>query len=112
MSNAVVVDESNFDETVLQAKTPVLLDFWATWCGPCRRIAPIIEELSEEYDGKVAFGKVDTDQNPSITNKYGIKSIPTLLIFKDGKLMSSMVGFQTKDKIKKSLDAVIVQLER
>ena len=107
MSNAVVVDESNFDKTVLEAKTPVLLDLWATWCGPCRRIAPIIEELSEEYDGKVTFGKVDTDQNPSIPSKYGIKSIPTMTIFKDGKLMSSMVGFHTKDQIKKILDAIV-----
>ena len=107
MSNAVVFDESNFDEMVLQAKTSVLVDFWATWCSPCRRIAPIIEELSEEYDGKVSFGKVDTDQNPSITNKYGIKSIPTMTIFKDGKLMSSMVGFHTKDQIKKILDAIV-----
>jgi len=107
MSNMMVVDESNFDKTVLKAKTPVLVDFWATWCGPCRKIAPIIEELSEEYDGKVTFGKVDVDQNPSIPGKYGLKSIPTLLIFKDGKLMSNMVGFHTKDKIKKSLDTAM-----
>jgi thioredoxin 1 len=107
MSKTIVVDESNFDKMVLQAKTPVLVDFWATWCGPCRRITPIIDELSEDYDGKVTFGKVDTDQNPSIPSKYGIKSIPTLLIFKDGKLMSSMVGFHTKDKLKKSLDTII-----
>ena len=88
----------------------MLVDFWATWCGPCRRIAPIIEELSEEYDGKVTFGEVDTDQNPSISSKYGIKSIPTLLIFNDGELISSMAGFQTKDNIKESLDTVIAGL--
>ena len=86
----------------------MLVDFWATWCGPCRRIAPIIEELSEEYDGKVTFGEVDTDQNPSIPSKYGIKSIPALLLFKDGNLVSSMIGFRTKEQIKESLGAVMV----
>jgi len=108
MSKTIVVDESNFDSMVLEAKAPVLVDFWATWCGPCRRIAPIIEELSEEYDGKVIFGKVDTDQNPSLASKYGLKSIPALLIFKDGKLISSMIGLQPKDKLKKSLDTIVV----
>lgn len=107
MSKTVVVDESSFDKVVLQAKTPVLVDFWATWCGPCRMVAPIVEELSEEYAGKVTFGKVDVDQNPTVAGKYGIMSIPSLLIFKNGKPVTNMVGFRPKDQIKKSLDAAL-----
>ena len=107
MSKTIVVDESNGDSVVSEAKGPVPVDFWETWCGPCLRIAPIIEELSEEYDGRVVFGKVDVDQNPSLASKYGLKSVPTLLIFKDGKLISKIIGFRTKEQIKETLDTVM-----
>lgn len=106
MSKTVDIDEASFDRMVLEAKAPVLVDFWATWCGPCRRVAPIIEQLSEEYDGKVEFGKVDVDRNPSLASKYGLKSIPALLLFKDGELVSSMIGFRTREQIRESLDTV------
>ncbi|MDD5126761.1 MAG: thioredoxin [Dehalococcoidales bacterium] len=107
MGKTVVVDEKSFEEVVLKAKTPVLVDFWATWCGPCRMVAPVVEELSEEYAGKMVFGKVDVDQNPTIAGKYGIMSIPTLLIFKDGKPVTNIVGFRPKDQLKKSLDTAL-----
>ena len=107
MSKPVTVDESNFEQAVLQAKTPVLLDFWAAWCGPCRMVAPVIEELAEEYEGKITFGKVDVDQNHQIASQYGIMSIPTLILFKDGKPVTNMVGFRPKAELKRSLDAAL-----
>ena len=99
MSIAHISDDT-FDSEVLQADKPVLVDFWADWCGPCKMIAPVVEELAEEYDGKFNFTKVDVDANPQTAINFGIRSIPTLLIFKDGKLsaaathakLSSMVG--------------------
>ena len=109
MDKTIAVDEGNFEELVLQAKMPVLVDFWATWCGPCRMVAPVVEELAEEYDGRISFGKVDVDQNPKIASQYGIMSIPSLLIFKDGKPVSNIVGFRPKDQLKKSLDDVLEQ---
>ena len=107
MGKTIAVDESNFEELVLQAKIPVLVDFWATWCGPCRMVAPVVEELAEEYDGRISFGKVDVDQNSKIASQYGIMSIPSLIIFKDGKPVSNIVGFRPKDQLKKNLDDVL-----
>ena len=104
MSKPVEIQESNFDTVVLQSKTPVLVDFWAAWCGPCRMVAPLVEELAEEYDGKVTFAKVDVDQNAQVASKYGIMSIPTLIIFKNGKPMSNIVGFRNKAELKHNLD--------
>ena len=107
MSKPVEIEESTFNEAVLQAKAPVLVDFWAPWCGPCRMVAPVVDELAEEYDGKVSFGKVNVDESPRIASQYGIMSIPTLIIFKDGKPVSNIVGFRPKDELKKSLDAAL-----
>ena len=105
MSKPTPVDDSNFDQIVLQSKTPVLVDFWADWCGPCRMVAPIVEELAEEYEGRISFAKLDVDQNPRTASKYSIMSIPTLLIFKDGNPISNIVGFRPKADLKRSLDA-------
>ncbi len=107
MSKPTVVDGSNFDQVVLQSKTPVLVDFWAAWCGPCRMVAPMVEELAEEYEGKISFAKLDVDQNPKTASQYGIMSIPTLLIFKNGAPVSNIVGFRPKADLKRSLDAVL-----
>ena len=107
MGKPTTVDDSNFDEIVLQAKTPVLVDFWAEWCGPCRMVAPVVEELAEEYEGRISFVKLDVDQNPKTASKYGIMSIPTLLLFKNGSPVSNIVGFRPKAELKRSLDAVL-----
>ena len=107
MGKPTAVDDSNFDQTVLQAKTPVLVDFWAAWCGPCRMVAPVVEELAEEYEGRISFAKLDVDQNPKTASKYGIMSIPTLLIFKNGSPVSNIVGFRPKAELKQGLDAVL-----
>ncbi len=107
MGNTVTVDESNFDEFVLNSKIPVMVDFGAIWCGPCRMVAPIVEELAEEYDGKISVGKMDVDQNPKVASRYGIMSIPSLIIFKDGKPLTNIVGFRPKEQLKQSLDAAL-----
>ena len=107
MSKPTTVDDSNFAQIVLQAKTPVLVDFWAVWCGPCRMVAPIVEELAQEYEGRVSFVKLDVDQNPKTASKYGIMSIPTLLLFKNGNPVSNIVGFRPKAELKQSLDAAL-----
>jgi len=107
MGKPTTVDDSNFDEIVLQAKTPVLVDFWAAWCGPCRMVAPVVEELAEEYEGRISFVKLDVDQNPKTASKYGIMSIPTLLLFKNGSPASNIVGFRPKAELKRSLEAVL-----
>ncbi len=107
MSKPETIEESNFDKFVLQSKTPVLVDFWAPWCGPCRMVGPVVDELTGEYEGRVSFGKVNVDENPKIANKYGIKSIPTLIVFKDGKPVSTIVGFRQKAELKNNLDAAL-----
>ena len=107
MSDPIVVDDNNFDQIVLQSKTPVLVDLWAAWCAPCRMVEPVVEELAREYEGKISFAKLDVDHNPKTASKYGIMSIPTLLIFKDGKPVSNIVGFRPKAELKRSLDAVL-----
>jgi len=101
------VNDSNFDQMVLQSKTPVLVDFWAVWCGPCRMVAPVVEELAGEYEGKVTFTNLNVDENPKTSSQYGIMSIPTLLIFKDGAPVSNIIGFRPKAELKKSIDAVL-----
>ena len=107
MSKPVTIEDANFDELVLKARTPVLVDFWAPWCAPCRMVAPVVEELAEEYDGRVSFGKVNVDENPRVASQYGIMSIPTLILFKGGKPVSNIVGFRPKDQLKRNLDAAL-----
>jgi thioredoxin 1 len=107
MSKPVTIRGADFDQVVLMAKMPVLVDFWAPWCGPCRMVAPVVDELAEEYEGRVSFGKVNVDENPDTARQYGIMSIPSLIIFKDGKPVTNIVGFRPKDELKKSLDAAL-----
>ena len=101
------VTDSTFEEEVIKSANPVMVDFWAPWCGPCRMVAPIVEELAEEYDGKVEFVKLNTDDNPNTAVKYGIRSIPTLLVFKGGEPVGQIVGFRPKSDLKERLDAVV-----
>lgn len=103
----IPVSDSDFQQTVIQSSQPVLVDFWAAWCGPCLMVAPIVEELAKEYVGKVTFAKVDVDQNPKTASSYGIMSIPTLLIFKGGQPVSHIVGFRPKEDLKRALDEVL-----
>jgi thioredoxin 1 len=107
MAKPVDIDDSSFEQSVLESNSPVLVDFWATWCKPCQMVAPILEELAEEYSGRVAFTKLDVDQNQQVASRYGIMSIPNLIIFKDGKPLSQIVGFKPKAELKKALDAAI-----
>ena len=99
----VELSETNFEQEVLKATIPVLVDFWAVWCGPCKMIAPIVDELSVEYEGKLKIGKVDVDNHQSIAMQYGIRSIPTLLIFKAGKVVEQIVGAAPKKSLVEKL---------
>ncbi|MGE3962115.1 MAG: thioredoxin [Dehalococcoidia bacterium] len=107
MAHPTDTSDATFDSDVLQSDLPVLVDFWAPWCGPCRMVAPVVEELSNEYDGKVKFVKLNTDDNPMIASKFGIRSIPTLLVFKGGQVAGQVVGFRPKSELAKHLDAAL-----
>ncbi|MDA0671545.1 MAG: thioredoxin [Bacteroidetes bacterium] len=107
MAKAIEFNDANFAAEVESADTPVLVDFWAEWCGPCRMVGPVVEELAGEYEGKVKVGKVDVDNNPSVSMKYGIRSIPTLLIFKNGEVVDQVVGAVPKSVLQKQLDAQV-----
>ncbi len=105
---AVEITDANFQETVLNSKKPVLIDFWAVWCGPCRAVAPIVEEIAEEYDGRAVIGKIDVDSNRETAMKYGIQAIPTLFLVKGGEVVDKIVGnVADKNNIKAKLDELL-----
>ncbi|MEP6872620.1 MAG: thioredoxin [Anaerolineaceae bacterium] len=107
MSEVRDTTDITWDADVLKNELATLVDFWAPWCGPCRMVKPIVEELSEEYAGKVNFYKMNTDDNPQVPSKFGIRSIPSLLIFKNGELAGTIVGFRPKGDLKKRIDEVL-----
>jgi thioredoxin 1 len=105
---AVEITDANFEQTVLNSDKPVLIDFWAVWCGPCRAVAPIVEELADEYDGRAVIGKLDVDANRDTAMKYGIQAIPTLFLVKDGQIADKIVGnVADKNNIKAKLDELL-----
>jgi thioredoxin 1 len=104
-SEAIVeVTDANFDQLVLKSEQPVLIDFWAAWCGPCKAIAPIVDEVAQSYSGRVKVGKMDVDKNAATPQRYGVRGIPTLLLFKDGQVKEQIVGYVARDVIEKALD--------
>ena len=107
MAKPTEVTDANFDTEVLKSDKPVLVDFWAPWCGPCRMVAPLVDELSTEYDGRVKFVKLNTDDNVKVATQYQIRSIPTLLVFKGGEPVGEIKGFRPKSDLKKRLDAAL-----
>ena len=104
---ALEITDSNFEETVLKSDKPVMVDFWAAWCGPCRMVGPIIDELSEEYDGKAIIGKIDIDSNQQYAAQFGVRNIPTVLVFKDGELVERKVGVSSKNDYAEAIDKLI-----
>lgn len=104
---AIEVTDANFEELVLKSEIPVLVDFWAEWCGPCRMVAPVVEELSHEYEGKVLVTKLDVDSNPDAAVKFGIRNIPTILFIKNGEVVDKHVGAAPKSALAAKIDAIL-----
>ena len=104
---ATEINDSSFKSEVTDSQMPVLVDFWAPWCGPCRMVAPVLEELAKEYEGKVKVVKLNIDENQGTATEYGVRSIPTLILFKDGKECERMIGVQSKDNLKQMIDKVL-----
>jgi thioredoxin 1 len=104
---ALEITDANFDELVLKSDKPVVVDFWAEWCGPCRMLGPIIEEVSKDYEGKAIVGKLDVDSNQEFAAKFGVRNIPTVLVFKDGELVNRQVGVSPKNVYTESIDALL-----
>ena len=107
MANAVEVTDANFDELVKGSEKPVMIDFWAEWCGPCKMLTPIVEELAKDYEGKALIAKLNVDDNPNISMQFGVRSIPTLLFFKNGELVDKQIGFVPKNVLAQKLEANI-----
>jgi len=101
------VTDANFDQLVLKSAEPVMIDFWAAWCGPCRALAPVVDELASQYNGKVKVGKMDVDKNVATPQRYGVRGIPTLLIFKGGQVAEQIVGYVPKENIQRALDRLV-----
>ncbi len=104
---AIELTDANFEEKVIKSDKPVLVDFWAEWCGPCRMVAPIVEEISKEYEGKAVIGKLDVDSNPEVASKYGIRNIPTILFFKNGEIADKQVGAVPKNVLTEKIDSLL-----
>jgi thioredoxin 1 len=104
--NIVVLTQENFPKEVLQSAQPVLVDFWAEWCGPCKMLSPILDELAQEYDGRIRIGKVNVDEHQNLAAQFGIRSIPTLLLFQQGQVADQMLGLKSKRDLKASLDKI------
>ena len=105
--SAINVNKNNFNQEVLNSDKPVVMDFWAPWCGPCRMVGPIIDELATEYEGRVTIGKMDVDNNNDVVAQFGIRNIPTVLFFKDGKMVDKVVGATAKDKFVEKIEAML-----
>jgi thioredoxin 1 len=99
--------DASFDKDVVKSSLPVLVDFWAPWCGPCRMLGPIVEEIAKEYDGKIVVGKMNTDDNPNVASKFNISAIPSMLFFKGGQVVEQMVGVHSKKDIKAKIDGLL-----
>jgi thioredoxin 1 len=104
--NIINLTQDNFSKEVLESSTPILVDFWAEWCGPCKMIAPVLDELAEEYDGRVKIGKVNIDNEQGLAAEYGVRAIPTLLLFQNGQVAEQIVGLKSKRDLKNSFDKV------
>ena len=104
---AIEITDANFEEVVLKAEVPVLVDLWAEWCGPCRMVGPLVDQLSEEYEGRAICGKIDVDANPNTSINYGVRNIPTILFFKNGELVDKQVGAVPKNVLAAKIDALL-----